>query len=474
MSVDLSLLADQVMVEKGFIPAFPEPALQELKEIHSPPIDPSVRDLRHFLWVSIDNDNSLDLDQLTYAENDTIYVAVADVDGLVKKESALDQYAGHNTTSVYTPTKIFPMLPSKLSNDLTSLNENSDRTAIVIEMKIDDKGAFFLVDIYKALVRNHAKLAYNNVAAFLDTNALLTNPLANDAIQLQLKVQDRLAQKMHAYRMEQGALSFITIEMVPVMKDGEVVGLTEAVYNRANAIIENFMIAANSSMTRYFSENKLPTLRRIVRTPKRWDRIVALAKEKGEILPPSPNAKALEQFLLKQLKQDLVHYPDLSLLIIKLIGRGEYILSRPGEKSMGHFDLALRDYAHTTAPNRRYPDLIMQRLLKSHLDEQKIPYNLKQLSTIARRCTEKEDDAAKVERRMRKTAAAMLLSQYIGEHYQALVTGVTDKGTWVRVLTPPIEGKLIKGFKDLDVGDHVEVQLSNVDVIKGYIDFERI
>ncbi|HSX03421.1 MAG TPA: RNB domain-containing ribonuclease [Rhabdochlamydiaceae bacterium] len=474
MSVDLSALADQVMIEKGFIPAFPEAALQELKPIQSAPLDPSMRDMRDLLWVSIDNDDSLDLDQLTYAESDKIYVAVADVSGLVKKGSALDEYAGHNTTSVYTPTKIFPMLPPKLSNDLTSLNENSDRSSIVIEMQVHADGSFSMINICQAIVRNKAKLTYNGVAAFLNSGAPLSNPAANDAIKDQLKLQDSIAQRMHAYRISQGALSFITMEMVPIVKDGVVVGLSEPVYSRADAIIENFMIAANSSMTHYLWENHLPALRRIVRTPKRWDRIVELAKEYGEVLPPSPNAKALEQFLLRQLKRDPMHYPDLSLLMIKLIGRGEYILARPGERSLGHFDLALREYAHTTAPNRRYPDLIMQRLLKSHLYHEKLPYTMKQLAAIALRCTEKEDDAAKVERRMRKSAAAMLLSQYIGTQYKAIVTGTSAKGTWVRVMRPPIEGKLIKGFKGLDVGDQLNVKLVDVDVSKGYIDFTRV
>jgi exoribonuclease II len=252
-----------------------------------------------------------------------------------------------------------------------------------------------------------------------------------------------------------------------------VVGLAEADYNRADAIIENFMIAANSSMTHFLRKNGMPTLRRIVRTPKRWDKIVEVAKEKGEELPPSPNAKALEEFLLRQYKKDPLHFPDLSLLLIKLIGRGEYILARSGENAIGHFDLALREYAHTTAPNRRYPDLIMQRLLKSYLNHEKLPYSLKQLSAMAMRCTEKEDDAAKLERHMRKSAAASLLTQYLGAEYKAVVTGTSDKGTWIRVLTPPIEGKLIKGFRDLDVGDHVNVKLVNVDVYHGYIDFIR-
>ncbi len=471
--VELSALADQVMVEKGFIPNFPPSAIEELSKIQGTLLDFPLRDLRSLLWVSIDNDDSLDLDQLTYAEEDKIYVAVADVDSLVKKGSALDQYAGHNTTSVYTPTKIFPMFPAKLSNNLTSLNEKCDRSAIVIEMKVDEKGAFSLIDVYSALVRNQAKLTYNGVAAFLDLRTPLSNPAVNEAIKQQLRLQDSLAQKMHAYRIEQGALSFKTIEMVPIIKDGMVVGLVEAPYNRAHAIIEQFMIAANSSMTHYLNENNMPALRRIVRKPKRWDRIVALAKEYGEMLPSSPDAKALEQFLLKQMKKDPLHYPDLSLLMIKLIGRGEYVLARPKERALGHFDLALREYAHTTAPNRRYPDLIMQRLLKSHFNQEKLPYTMKALAAIAQRCTEKEDDAAKVERRMRKSAAALLLSQYIGTRYKAVVTGASAKGTWVRVLAPPIEGKLIKGFKGLDVGDKVEVKLVDVNVTKGYIDFSK-
>lgn len=467
----LTNIAEHVMVEKGFIPDFPNSVMEELVKIQAPASpSPSMRDMRNLLWVSIDNDDSLDLDQLTYAEQSgKVYVAIADVDALVKPGSAIDQYAGHNTTSVYTPTKVFPMLPHKLSNDLTSLNENADRCAIVTEVNIENNGTFSLGGIYPALVRNHAKLTYNGVGAFLEVNAPLPN--LSQAVLEQLKLQDRIAQLIKDFRKEQGSLSFVTTEYEPVIENGIVVALREIVFNRAHEIIENFMIASNASMAHYMTEKKLPTIRRIVRTPKRWDRIILLAKQFGTNLPSYPDAKALESFLLKQLQRDPESFPDLSLALIKLIGRGEYVLGAPGQPSIGHFDLALHEYAHTTAPNRRYPDLIMQRILKGNLYHEKPPYTLNELDSIANRCTEKETDATKVERRMRKSVAALLLQKYIGKEYPAIVTGTGEKGTWVRLKTPPVEGKLIQGTKGLDVGDRVKVKLVHVDIARGFIDF---
>ena len=457
------------MIERGFIPEFPKEVLQELERMQKP-AEPqaSYRDLRHLLWVSIDNDDSRDLDQLTVGEVDKLYVAIADVDGLVKIDSQIDRYANHNTTSVYTPTKVFPMLPHKLSTNLTSLNPDTDRCAIVVEMNIDSEGRFSLADLYLALVRNQAKLAYNGVAAWIEKDQPLPVP---NAILDQLKLQDELAQRIRSFRMKQGALGFDVAEGQVVVVNGEVVAVKQRVINRAHQLIENAMIAANVGVTRYLVEWNLPTLRRVVHTPKRWARIQHLAHALGEQLPGKPNVVALSELLTKLQKNNPEHFPDFCLSVIKLIGRGEYVVGVPGKMTPGHFDLALRDYSHTTAPNRRYPDLIMQRLVKSHLLGQSVPYRYGELMKIAMHCTEKEDAAAKVERRLYKCAAAMLLVKEIGQQFEAIVTGASLKGTWVRLMTLPVEGRLTHGHEELDVGDRICVQLIRVDIHNGHIDF---
>lgn len=406
---DLSKIARQAMLDRDLLPDFPaevEREVAQLSEPEKPRPTAELRDLRNWLWISIDNDDSLDLDQLTYAEvsdgKEILYVAVADVDALVAEGSAIDRFASSNTTSVYTPTIVFPMLPTKLSTNLTSLNEQADRGAIVVEIEIGKEGQFDTRAIYPAWVRNHAKLTYNKVAAFIDSKGKKREFLPDLAgLAEQIMLQDTLSQRMKDYRYRQGALSFGTIELQPTIVDGQVVELKESVHNRANALIENAMIAANVGVTLFLKKLNLPTLRRIVRTPERWDRIVALAQEKGAKLPPHPDVKALRDFLLDQRRADQQHFPDLSLAIIKLIGRGEYVVGFPGKPAPGHFDLALRDYSHTTAPNRRYPDLIMQRLLKNHFYGGSNPYSEEELIALAQHCTEKEDDATKVERRVK-------------------------------------------------------------------------
>lgn len=467
------------MAERGLLPEFPSNVSEQLDTIIEPALPrktATFRDLRELLWVSIDNDDSRDLDQLTFAENihsgkDRIYVAVADVDAIVKRGSAIDRYAWHNTTSVYTPTRIFPMLPQKLCYDLTSLNEQCDRCAIVIEMIVDEEGKYELQAVFPAFVRNHAKLAYNRVAEWIERNLPL--PLSKELLD-QLKLQDSIAQRVQQYRTAQGALGFETIEVQPVIINHEVVRLEEKAVNRAHKLIENFMIAANVCMTRYFTDWNLPVMRRIVKTPKRWSRIVQIARQLGEKLPPRPNVKALRDFLMRQRQANPAGFPDLSLSIIKLLGRGEYVLGVPGGAAPGHFDLALRDYAHTTAPNRRFPDLVMQRLLKSQIYGEAIPYRRSELIQIAKECTKKEDDAVKIERRLIKCAAAMMLIHFIGHQYKSMVTGASSKGTWVRIINPPIEGRLTHGFEGVDVGDWIEVQLIRVDVHNGHIDFRRV
>lgn len=477
MNTKLTLIeiAHKAMLEKGFIPDFSEEIEKELEKIEQPakPLS-SIRDMRKMMWISIDNEDSKDLDQLTYAEEDRIYVAIADVDALVKKGSAIDKRASHNTTSVYTPAKIFPMLPLKLSNLLTSLNEKTDRCAIVIEIKVDPHGRFELADIYPALVYNYAKLNYPCVGAWLE-HKICKNPMPSiRGLKEQLILQDRAAQNIHSYRAKLGALEFGVIQLQAVLVEGVPVSLEERQINRAHQLIENFMIAANVAVTLYLKDRKLPVVRRVVKIPKRWDRIVVLAKAVGDEIPPQPDAKALRQFLLKQQKEAPLQFPDLSLAIIKLLGKGEYVLGLPHLPSPGHFDLAEQEYCHATAPNRRFPDLMMQRLLKSALFQTELSYGKKELEALAIHCTQKEDDADKIERRLIKCAAAVVLQKEVGKTFDAMVTGAAPKGTWVRLITPPIEGKLVKNFEGVDVGDFLKVKLIKVDVLQGHIDFENL
>jgi VacB/RNase II family 3'-5' exoribonuclease len=437
-----------------------------------------VRDLRYLIWCSIDNDDSRDLDQLTVAEvmpdnKVKVLVAIADVDALVKKRSAIDDHAKQNTTSVYTIAEIFPMLPERLSTDLTSLSFEADRLAIVIEMVIAADGSLQNSDIYAAKVHNHAKLAYDSVAAWIEGNGLMPQAIASvKGLDENIKLQDSVAQKLKALRHLHGALNLETIEARPVFEGGELVNLEPEKKNRAKDIIEDFMIAANGVTARYLASKNFASIRRVVRTPKRWDRIIEIAADHGTKLPGDPDSKALEQFLLSAKTADPLRFPDLSLSIIKLIGAGEYSVEIPGKSVAGHFALAVKDYAHSTAPNRRYPDLITQRLLKAAISGAAQPYDNNELESLAKNCTIKEDAATKVERLVTKSAAAILLESRIGEKFDAIVTGVSEKGTWVRLLPLPIEGKLVSGFEGMDVGNKLCVQLIRVDIEQGYIDFK--
>ncbi len=480
-SIDLTSLAKQSMIEHQLLPDFPLAVLTEVSQLTSPEKinSPEVKDLRHLLWFSIDNDDSRDLDQITFAEKldeqFKIYVGIADVDSLVKKGSAIDRYAQHNTTSVYTPTKLFPMLPEKLSTYLTSLNENEERIALIVEASIDATGNLITSSIYRAHVINKAKLAYNSVSAWLDgaepaPNAIKTNP----DLDYQIRLQDKIAQILRQYRHKEGALTLQTIETFPVIDGQRIVDIKATGKNRAKDLIEDFMIAANRSTVSFLKNKQKPSLRRVVRTPKQWDRIVEIAKQYGANLPTEPDAKALDLFLYQRLVSDPLHFPDLSLTVIKLLGRGEYVVEQPGAQPIGHFSLAVKDYTHSTAPNRRFPDLITQRLIKSILANQPYAYTLSELDQLAKHCTEKEDEAEKVERKMKKSAASLLLSSKIDQEFDALVTGAALKGTWVRILTPPVEGKLIQGFEKIEVGDKIRVRLVHVDVAKGFIDFIRV
>jgi VacB/RNase II family 3'-5' exoribonuclease len=478
----LRRIAHQAMVERGLVPDFPPQALAELDGIHGPATQSrgSTRDLRTLLWCSIDNDDSRDLDQLTFAEampggGAKVLVAIADVDAIVKKRSALDDHARQNTTSIYTVAETFPMLPEKLSTDLTSLNYATERLAVVVEMVLAGDGSLENADVYQATVRNQVQLAYNSVAAWLEGNGPMPEGIGTvSGLDENLRLQDRVAQKLKALRHLHGALDLETIEARPVFDGNELKDLEPDRGNRAKDIIADFMIAANGITARYLASKEFPSVRRMVRTPRRWDRIVELASERSATLPKEPDAKALEQFLASAKAADPLRFPDLSLSVIKLLGPGEYVVQIPGGNTGGHFGLAVKDYAHSTAPNRRYPDLITHRLLKAAMTKEARPYEVDELAALAKHCTEAEDAAKKVERQVTKSAAAMLLESRIGEQFDSFVTGASEKGTWVRLLHPPIEGRLERGFEGLEVGHRVRVQLVSTDVERGYIDFKRV
>jgi len=474
-------IARNAMLSRGFEPDFSESALKQLEGITgSARVTEFVRDLTSLLWCSIDNDDSMDLDQITVAEplpngRTKILVGVADVDALVKPGSPIDQHSKSNTTTIYTGVTIFPMLPERLSTDLTSLSENEDRCALVIEITIDRDGHVIASDLYRAIVRNRAKLAYNSVSEWLEGKGPLPKSAATvPGIDQQLRVQDAVAQMMRKLRHEHGALELETIEARAVMKDGEVMDMLHEKKTRAGELIEDFMIAANGVVARYLATEGVPSIRRVVRSPERWEKIVAVANEMGEYLPSEPNAAALSQFLSRRRQADPLRFPDLSLTIVKLMGRGEYVLEVPGEEAPGHFGLAVRDYTHSTAPNRRFPDLITQRLVKAALASESSPYGANELESLAKHCTERENAADHVEREVRKSASAMLLAPRLGEHFEGIVTGASDKGTWARLLHPPVEGKIVHGFRGLDVGDRVRLKLIMTDVERGFIDFARI
>jgi exoribonuclease-2 len=475
----LQNIAHRVMLERGLAPDFSPAALGELAAIHGPAVkaSASVRDLRSLLWCSIDNDDSRDLDQLSVAGplaggGATILVAIADVSTLVGVGSALDSHARQNTTSVYTAGGIFPMLPEKLSTDLTSLGPNADRVALVVEMSFDNGGAMTGSDVYQAVVRNRAKLAYNSVAAWLEGTGPMPGPIGLVAgLDSNIRTQHGVAEKLRTLRHRRGALSLQTIQARPVF-DGDLLrDLVPDQSNVAKSLIEELMVAANGVTARYLASKNFPSIRRVVRTPSKWEQIVALAATRGGALPGKPDGIALEQFLLAQMKADPAHFADLSLCVIKLLGRGEYVVELPGGSVAGHFGLAVTDYAHSTAPNRRFPDLLIQRLVKAAAAGSKPPYGNDELAALAQHCTEQEDAAKKVERQVVKSAGAMLLCNRIGDTFDAMVTGASDKGTWVRLFKPAVEGKLVTGFERRKVGERIRVKLAATDVDRGYIDF---
>ena len=468
------------MIERGLEPEFSPKLKRQLETIRKPASpSPGMKDLRKLLWCSIDNDDSRDLDQLTVGEaledgRVRILVAIADVDALVRKSSAIDAHAAQNTTSVYTPGMIFPMLPEALSTDLTSLNEGEERVAIVTDMIFGADGILKESSHYPARVCNRAQLAYRGVGSWLAGEGSIPQKVTTvPGLEENLRLQDGLAKQLSELREHRGSLNLQTIEPRAVFEGDAIKALEILPRNPATRLIEEFMIAANGAVAVFLGSVDFPSFRRVLRSPDRWERIVKLAAGLGGELPELPDSAALEEFLEQRREAEPAKFPDLSLAIVKLIGRGEYALNLPGEEPPGHFALSVRDYTHSTAPNRRFPDLIIQRLLKAALAGEPVPYSLYDLSDLARHCTNREDDATKIERRMRKSAAALLLADRIGDSFDAIISGASDKGTWVRLFDPPIEGRLERGYKGLDVGDRLRVTLTDTDVERGYINFVR-
>ncbi|MGD0468021.1 MAG: RNB domain-containing ribonuclease [Terriglobales bacterium] len=479
--LDLQAMARQIMVAQGFEPNFPPATQQQLADIraHPPQLTPSdkVRDLRGLLWSSIDNDTSKDLDQIEVAErlpngDVKVMIGIADVDAFIAKDSPIDQHAAKETTTVYAGICNFPMLPEELSTGASSLLENVDRPSVVTEFEISASGSLDSSDVYRAIVRNKAQLTYSAVGAWLEGTAAAPPKVAASAeLQAQLKLQDEVAQALRKLRYENGALDIDTSEVHPVVLNQQVVDVVKEEKNRATDLIEDFMIAANGVVARLLE--KVSSLRRIVKTPEHWDGLVRLAAEQGEKLPAQADSKALNEFLLKRKSADPDHFADLSLAVIKLIGPGEYVLERPGDPEQGHFGLAVQDYTHSTAPNRRFADIVTQRLIKTLLAGKPGLYSDDELTAIAANCTEKGDAARKVEREMSKRLAAVAMSHRVGETFDAIVTGVTPSGTFVRVMQPHIEGLLAQGAQGLHIGDKIRAKLTRTDVQRGFIDFVK-
>ncbi|WP_213805837.1 RNB domain-containing ribonuclease [Granulicella sp. dw_53] len=479
---DLAAAAFTEMVRQGFHPDFPTGTEEQVERIRSDgQVTPGgqVRDLRELLWSSIDNDTSRDLDHVEWAERVEggirVRVGIADVSESVAKNSPIDHHALDQTKTVYTAVRNFPMIPNELSTDLTSLNQGVDRAAVVTEYVVDPQGCLQQQSIYRALVHNCAQLAYSKVGPWLEGKAEPDAKIAASAeLQAQLRLQDEAARALREERVSQGALEFNRIEADPVVIDGQVKALKTAQHNRATDLIEDFMIGANETMAGLLRAAGRSCIRRVVRSPERWERIVELVGRHGTILPAEPDSAALNAFLRKKRAADAVHYPDLSLAIIKLMGAGEYVVS-PGKdaKPLGHFGLAARDYAHSTAPNRRFADLVTQRLVKAMLDDEPAPYTDAELEAIALRCNLQESAGHKVERAMRKRVAAVAMSGSIGKLFRGVVTGASDKGVYVRVFDPPVEGRVIKGEQGLDVGDTLTVKLLHTDPAHAFIDFGR-
>lgn len=481
---DINAIARQTMIDAGFEPDFNQAVLAEVKQVSAGAgdiaADVNTKDMRELLWSSIDNKTSRDLDQVEYAERLSsgdirLLIGIADVDASVAKNSAIDKHAEQNCTSVYTGVKTFAMLPEELSTDLTSLLASQDRRAIVTEMVVGAAGVVKACEIYPAKVRNHAKLSYEVIGDWLDGKSAVPEVVKSvPGLEAQLQLQHEVAQELGGLRKEHGALELGTIQATPVVDEsGRVVELEVTQQNAARDLIADFMIAANVSMAKFLEDKGGPSVRRVVRTPKYWPRIVEIAAEVGEQLPATPDSRALAEFLQRRKVADPIHFPDLSLAVVKSLGPGEYEVQLPGEEGEGHFGLAVDDYSHSTAPNRRYADLVTQRLVKAALANQPPPYQGDELKEIAKRCTEREDAARKVQRKMRKVAAALLLRNQIGQQFDAIVTGVSEKGTYARIINPPVDGRVMRGEEGLRVGEKTHVRLLSTDPDRGFIDFAR-
>ena len=480
--ITLQQIARRAMISRGLATDFPAALLAELKNIAAPATSKSgiVKDMRGLLWCSVDNDDSLDLDQLSYIEQlpgnkVRLLVAIADVDALVAAQSNIDNYASQNTATIYTVAEMFPMLPEKLSTNFTSMISDADRMAVVVEMIVDDDGAVQQSDVYRAMVRNRAKLQYDSLATWIEENGPIPQEITKvKGLAENIQLQDKIAQKMKELRYEHGALDFETMQSKPVFEGDSLSEMKAERKNRAQSLIEDFMIATNGATARFLAGKNYPSLRRVVRTPKRWDRIVELASEHGYKLPEIAESKSLSAYLKFIKQNDPEHFVDMSLSVLKLLGAGEYVVETLGSTSEGHFGLAVKDYIHSTAPNRRFPDLVTQRLLKSAIGGHPVPYSIEQLEEIAHHCTRKEDDVKKVERLVEKSANAMLMQYRIGETFEAIVSGASPKGTWIRLFHPHVEGKLVNGFRGLEVGHKLKARLVEINVEEGFIDFERV
>lgn len=478
--VNLQTIASWAMFSRGLAPEFSQAVLKQVESLTGPARDkdPNIRDLTGMPWCSIDNDDSHDLDQLTAIEpldargGVKVYVAIADVDALVRKGSAIDEHARFNTTSVYTSACVFPMLPERLCYDLTSLSPGQDRLALIVEMQFSNDAQLVRFFIYRALVHNKVQLAYDALAEWIEGRGEFPEVARHlPGMKTQIRMQDELAQKLRVLRRAKGSLEFETFQPKALFQQDHITDIVQQVQNRARQLIEELMIATNGCTARFLAEHGSVSFRRVVRSPERWQRIVEVAQAYGVTLPRQPDGQALEAFLADQHQSDPLRFPDLSLVIVKLMGSGEYVVERPHEVAIGHFGLAVRDYMHSTAPNRRFPDLLTLRLLKALLQDQPSPYSDQELDVLALHCTTQEDAAQKVERQVRKSEAALLLHSRIGHEFSGVITGTGDHGLWVRIFQPPAEGRLKEPGSRLRVGELVRVKLVRTSVERGFIDF---
>ena len=480
-AIDLAAAARAAAIAEGFEPDFSGAARAEAQQLRDPAARPpeGVRDLRALLWSSIDNADTRDLDQLEVVEAMPdgairLRLAIADVDAAVPRDSAIDAHAATNTTSLYTGAVVFPMLPERLSTDLTSLREGVDRLAVVVELDVAEDGDATTREVYRALVHNRAQLVYEEVAAWLDGGPPPARIAGDRALADQLRLQDVAAARLRERRQQRGALELETIEARPVVTGGKVTSLALVQKNRARELIEDFMIAANVAVAQFLERQGFASIRRVVHTPERWSRLVSLAARHGGALPTRPDQRALAAFLHARRAAAPDDFAELSLSVVKLLGSGDYVVERPGQGGGGHFGLAVDDYGHATAPNRRFADLVTQRQVKAAIGACDRPYTDAELDAIAQRCTEREDAARKVERRMRKTVGVAVLADRAGDAFDAVVTGATKRGVFVRLLDPPVEGRVTEGEQGLDVGDRVRVRLLRTDASTGHVDFASV